>query len=261
MRIARVDVHGEAHDAIIEGDIAYHLEGTPFENPHRGAEIGPVAGLKLLAPCQPTKIVCIGLNYKAHIEETNSTAPTEPLMFFKPPTAVVGHEDDVHWIPGTEKMDYESELALVFGKKAKFVAPGTYRDYVLGYTCANDISARDFQRGDGQWTRGKGSDTFCPLGPWIVTDIDAEDLHIGGALNGEVRQDSRTSDLLFGLDELVVHVTKYFTMLPGDVIITGTPSGVGTSKGLMKPGDVYEVTIEGIGTLRNRIVGLHGEIA
>ena len=261
MRIARVDVHGEAHDAIIEGDIAYHLEGTPFENPNRGAEIGPVAGLKLLAPCQPTKIVCIGLNYKAHIEETNSTAPTEPLMFFKPPTAVVGHEDDVHWIPGTEKMDYESELALVFGKKAKFVAPGTYRDYVLGYTCANDISARDFQRGDGQWTRGKGSDTFCPLGPWIVTDIDAEDLHIGGALNGEVRQDSRTSDLLFGLDELVVHVTKYFTMLPGDVIITGTPSGVGTSKGLMKPGDVYEVTIEGIGTLRNRIVGLHGEVA
>ncbi len=170
-------------------------------------------------------------------------------MFFNPPTAVVGPEEDVLWAPGSERIDYEAELAVVFKKRAKNVPLGAYREYVLGYTCANDISARDFQRGDGQWSRAKGSDTFCPLGPWIETELDPGNLRISGRLNGMVKQDSTTADLAFDVDHLIHHMTKYFTMLPGDVLLTGTPSGIGP----MNPGDQYEVSIEGIGTLRNRI--------
>jgi len=249
MKIARVQVGGEAQWAIVEGDTAYKLEGSPWENPRKGSSLGALAALKLLAPSQPSKIVCIGLNYRAHAAESGQQVPPEPLMFFKPPTSIVGPDDDVVWAPGSEKIDYEAELGVVFKKQAKHVPPGAYKDYVLGYTCANDISARDFQRGDGQWARAKGSDTFCPLGPWIETDVEPGDLRISGKLNGEMRQDSRTSDLVFDVDHLISHITKYFTMEPGDVLITGTPAGIGP----MNPGDVYEVTIEGIGSLSNRM--------
>ena len=146
---------------------------------------------------------------------------------FRPPTSVVGPGEDVVWAPGSEKIDYEAELAVVFKKRAKAVPAGTSGEYVLGYTCANDVSARDFQREDGQWARAKGSDTFCPLGPWIETELDPADLRISGKLNGETRQDSRTSDLVFGVDFLISHLTRYFTMEPGDVLITGTPAGIG----------------------------------
>ena len=249
MRIARVRAGGGPTWAIVEGDTVYRLQGSPFENPTRGERIGDAGSAKLLAPCEPTKVVCIGLNYRAHAAETGQELPKEPLMFLKPPTSVIGPGDDVVWAPGSQKIDYEAELAVVFKKTAKNVAAGAFRDYVLGYTCANDVSARDFQRGDGQWARAKGSDTFCPLGPWIETDLDPNDLRISGKLNGEVKQDSRTSDLVFNLDFLVSHLTKYFTMLPGDVLITGTPAGIGP----MNPGDEYEVTIEGIGSLKNRM--------
>ena len=170
-------------------------------------------------------------------------------MFWKPATTVIGPGDDVVWAPGSQKIDYEAELGVVFKKTAKHVAAGAFKDYVLGYTCANDISARDFQRGDGQWARAKGSDTFCPLGPWIETDVDPSDLQISGKLNGETKQDSRTSDLVFNVDFLISHLTKYFTMFPGDVLITGTPAGIGA----MNPGDEYEVTIQGIGSLKNKM--------
>src|SRR5262249_13823742 len=155
--------------------------------------LGDLSTQTLLAPCEPTKIVCIGLNYRAHAAESGSPLPPEPLMFFKPPTSVVGPGEDVHWAPGSEQIDYEAELAVVFKRRAKDVPPGAFKDYVLGYTCANDVSARDFQRGDGQWSRAKGSDTFCPLGPWIETAVDPSDLRLTGKLNGEIRQDSRTS--------------------------------------------------------------------
>jgi 2-keto-4-pentenoate hydratase/2-oxohepta-3-ene-1,7-dioic acid hydratase in catechol pathway len=247
MKIARVAAGGEAVWAIVEGDTTYRLEGSPWERPQRGAPLGNLSTTRLLAPCQPTKIVCIGLNYRAHAAESGQEVPAEPLMFLKPPTSVVGPGEDVVWAPGSEKIDYEAELAVVFKKRAKAVPVGASGEYVLGYTCANDVSARDFQRGDGQWARAKGSDTFCPLGPWIETELDPTDLRISGKLNGETRQDSRTSDLVFGVDFLISHLTKYFTMEPGDVLITGTPAGIGA----MKPGDEYEVTIEGIGSLKN----------
>ena len=249
MKIARVAAGGEAVWAIVEGDTAYRLEGSPWERPQRGAPLGDLSTTRLLAPCQPTKIVCIGLNYRAHAAESGQEVPAEPLMFLKPPTSVVGPGEDVVWAPGSEKIDYEAELAVVFKKRAKAVPAGASAEYVLGYTCANDVSARDFQRGDGQWARAKGSDTFCPLGPWIETELDPADLRISGKLNGETRQDSRTSDLVFGVDFLISHLTKYFTMEPGDVLITGTPAGIGA----MNPGDEYEVTIEGIGSLNNRM--------
>jgi 2-keto-4-pentenoate hydratase/2-oxohepta-3-ene-1,7-dioic acid hydratase in catechol pathway len=249
MRIARDSHSGSPIYAIVEGDAVYRLEGSPFENPRRGDRISDLGSMKLLAPCEPSKVLCIGLNYHAHAKETNQQVPAEPLMFWKPSTTVIGPGDDVVWAPGSEKIDYESELAVVFKKRAKNVPPGAFKEYVLGYTCANDVSARDFQRGDGQWSRAKGSDTFCPLGPWIETDVDPSDLRISGKLNGELRQDSRTSDLAFNVDQLITHLTKYFTMLPGDVLITGTPAGIGP----MNPGDEYEVTIEGIGSLKNRM--------
>lgn len=249
MRIGRVEANGQAQWAIIENDSVFRLEGSPFENPSKGERIGELNSIKLLAPTQPTKVVCIGLNYRAHAAETGSQVPDLPLMFLKPPTSVIGPGDNVVWAPDSEKIDYESELAVVFKRRAKNVPPGAYKEYVLGYTCANDVSARDFQRGDGQWARAKGSDTFCPLGPWIETDLDPSDLRITGKLNGEVKQDSRTSDLVFNIDFLISHLTKYFTMEPGDVLITGTPSGIGP----MNPGDEYEVTIEGIGSLRNKM--------
>jgi 2-keto-4-pentenoate hydratase/2-oxohepta-3-ene-1,7-dioic acid hydratase in catechol pathway len=249
MRIGRAQVGGQPAYVIIEGETVFRLNGSPFENPTRGERVGDLGATKLLAPVEPSKVVCIGLNYRAHAAETGQELPKEPLMFLKPPTSVVGPGDDVVWAPGSQKIDYEAELAVVFKKTAKGVASGAFKDYVLGYSCANDISARDFQRGDGQWARAKGSDTFCPLGPWIETDVDPSDLRISGKLNGETKQDSRTSDLVFNVDFLISHLTKYFTMLPGDVLITGTPAGIGG----MNPGDEYEVTIEGIGSLKNRM--------
>lgn len=249
MRIGRVDVGGRPTWAIVEGDDVFRLEGSPWESPSKGERLGDLSSVRLLAPCEPTKVVCIGLNYRAHAAETGQELPKEPLMFLKPPTAVIGPNEDVVWVPGSEKIDYEAELAVVFRKRAKHVAPGASRDYILGYTCANDISARDFQRGDGQWARAKGSDTFCPLGPWIETDLDPSDLRISGKLNGEMKQDSRTSDLVFDVDFLVAHLTKYITMEPGDVLITGTPAGIGD----MPVGSEYEVIIEGIGSLKNRM--------
>ena len=249
MKIARVQTGDAAQWAIVEDDTVYRLEGSPWDTPSRGERIGDLASAQLLAPCQPTKVVCIGLNYRAHAAESGQEVPKLPLMFLKPPSSVIGPGEDVQWAPDSEQIDYEAELAVVFKRRAKRVPPGAYRDYVLGYTCANDISARDFQRGDGQWARAKGSDTFCPLGPWIETDLDPSDLRISGKLNGETRQDSRTSDLVFGVDFLISHLTKYFTMEPGDVLITGTPAGIGP----MNPGDEYEVTVEGIGSLKNRM--------
>jgi 2-keto-4-pentenoate hydratase/2-oxohepta-3-ene-1,7-dioic acid hydratase in catechol pathway len=249
MRIARVQAGNTPTWAIIEGDTAYKLNGSPFENPSRGEKIGDLGSTRLLAPAEPTKVVCIGLNYRAHAAESGQEVPKEPLMFLKPPTTVIGPGEDVIWAPDSKKIDYEAELAVVFKKRAKHVAPGAYKDYVLGYTCANDVSARDFQRGDGQWARAKGSDTFCPLGPWIETDLDPNNLRISGKLNGETKQDSNTSDLVFNVDFLISHLTKYFTMEPGDVLITGTPAGIGD----MPVGSEYEVTIEGIGSLKNRM--------
>jgi len=207
--------------------------------------------VKILAPCLPSKIVALGLNYRSHAEETKLPIPEVPLIFLKPSTAVIGPEEKII-LPSLarRRVDYEAELGVVIGRRAKNVPKGKAREYVMGYTCVNDVSERYAQRDDGQWTRAKGFDTFAPIGPWIETEVDPDDLRIEARLNGETRQSARTRDLIFDVDELVNFISGVMTLLPGDIIATGTPSGIGR----MNPGDVVEVEIEEIGTLRNFVV-------
>ncbi|HEY0144116.1 MAG TPA: fumarylacetoacetate hydrolase family protein [Thermoanaerobaculia bacterium] len=197
----------------------------------------------------PTKIVCVGRNYAEHAKELGNEAPSEPILFLKPPSALLAHEGTIVRPAISNRVDHEAELAIIIGREAKNVKQAGWRDYVLGFTCANDVTARDIQKRDVQFTRGKGFDTFCPLGPSIETDLDVSDLRISARVNGEVRQDGRTSQMIFPPPFLVEFISSIMTLMPGDVILTGTPSGVGPLNG----GDVVEVEIEGIGTLRNRV--------
>ncbi len=243
---------------IVEGDDVYLAVGdgeddfypSVFDSLAKGAHVGNVAACRFLPPTTPSKVVAIGLNYVAHAKESNSPLPAYPLVFLKPPSSVIGHLDPIQWPLMTDEIGYESELGVVIGKRCKHVSKERALDYVLGYSCANDVSARDCQRNDGQWSRAKGFDTFCPYGPWIETVLDPANVAISGKLNGEIRQDSNTSDLVFDVRHLLWHVSQVYTLEPGDLLITGTPAGVG----LMKPGDVYEVILEGIGTLKNPLM-------
>ena len=214
-----------------------------------GAAAVAAGSVRLLAPVTPSKIVAIGLNYADHAAEANRELPKEPMLFIKPSTAVIGPGDEIIYPPQTSNLHYEGELAIVIGKTARNVPMAEARRHVLGYTCANDVTARDLQRRDVQFTRGKGFDTFAPLGPWIVTDIDPSDLAIQTRLNGAVRQNSRTSKLIFNCEYLISFISSVMTLLPGDVISTGTSAGVGP----MQVGDTVEVEIEQIGCLRNTI--------
>jgi len=220
----------------------------------------PVAELRLLPPVpRPGKVVAIGRNYREHAAEQNVEPPRAPLVFAKFPTAVIGPGAEIHWDPGlTAKVDYEAELAVVIGRTTSRVSRDQALDYVLGFTCLNDVSARDIQFGDGQWTRGKSLDTFCPMGPSVVTGDEignAADLAIRCFVNGEERQSARTSDLYFGIAEIISHCSRSFTLEPGDVIATGTPGGVGVFRDppvFLADGDEVVVEIEGIGRLVNR---------
>ncbi|GAA2846877.1 fumarylacetoacetate hydrolase family protein [Leucobacter komagatae] len=210
--------------------------------------------VRLLAPVIPrSKIVCVGKNYADHIEEmkgvTGGDAPKEPLLFLKPNTSVIGPGGTIVRPAISDRVEHEGELAMVIGAIAKDVPEDRALEYVFGFTCANDVSARDIQIADGQWTRGKGFDTFCPLGPVIETDPDLSDVRVTTRVNGETRQDGKTSQLIFSLARIVAHASQAFTLLPGDVILTGTPAGVG----LLEAGDVVEVEVEGIGILRNTV--------
>lgn len=251
MRIVRYQLpDGEHGYGSLDGDHIRELPGL-----HTDAEPGPVVAsvgsVRLLAPCEPTKVVCVGRNYAAHIRERGHDWPQQPFPFLKGPNTVVGHEADVIRPKGVERFDFEAELVLVFGKQAYQVPAERWRDYVIGVTCGNDFTVRDWQEPGVQWFRAKSSDTLCPLGPWIETDVeDPERLQIRTLVSGEVRQDSNTSDLVFKLPEVVEYVTSTVTFEPGDVVLTGTPGGVGN----VDPGDVVEVEIEAIGTLRNTIV-------
>ena len=207
----------------------------------------PLEEVRLLSPTIPSKIVAVGLNYRDHAEELGMTLPEEPLIFLKPPSAVVGPEDRILLPPGVGRVDYEAELAVGMGKTARRVPPERAREHILGYTCFNDVTARDLQKKDGQWTRAKSFDTFAPLGPWIETDLDPSSLRIRTYLNGEVVQDSSTEKLIFSVEKLVSFVSHIMTLYPGDVIATGTPPGVGP----LSPGDVVEVEVEGVGRLVN----------
>jgi len=230
---------------ILEGEEIEEVTSTPFLPYEETGERWGLRAVRLLAPCLPSKIVAIGVNYKDHAEEMGREPPETPMFFYKPSTAVIGPGDDIVRPPGCERLDYEGELGIVIGAVARRVSADRADEVVLGYTCAIDATARDFQASDLQWGRAKGFDTSAPLGPWITTDLDPSDLRLVTRVNGEVRQDSRTSNLIFDTGALIEFVTRFVTLLPGDVVMTGTPSGVGP----LEAGDRVEVEIEGIGTL------------
>ena len=205
--------------------------------------------LRFLEERRPTKIVAVGRNYAEHAKELGNETPAEPIIFLKPPSALLSHEGTIVRPPQSQRVDYEGELALVIGTRARNVRADRWRDVVQGFTCANDVTARDLQKKDVQFTRGKSFDTFCPLGPHIETDLDPGDLSLVTRVNGQVKQNSRTSKMVFACPVLIEFITAVMTLEPGDVILTGTPSGVGP----LSAGDTVEVEIEGIGTLRNHV--------
>ncbi|KAA9159463.1 fumarylacetoacetate hydrolase family protein [Amycolatopsis acidicola] len=251
MRLARIAHAGGVAFASIEGegDAAQVLEIAehPFGNPNYTGKRWPLADVRLLAPILPSKVIAVGRNYAAHAAEFGNEVPTSPMIFLKPSTSVIGPNAAIKLPAASEQVDYEGELAVVIGQPIRNVPASRAASVILGYTVANDVSARDFQRADGQWGRAKGFDTFCPLGPWIETALDPSDLALRTELNGEVKQDSRTSLLIHKIPELVEFISGVMTLLPGDVILTGTPAGVGP----ITDGQQVSITIEGIGTLTN----------
>ena len=227
------------------------LQGTFFEDPVPTGETVALDDVHLLAPVLPSKLVCVGKNYVAHAAEFGMDVPEEPLLFLKPSTAVIGPGDPIRLLPISRRVDYEGELAVVIGRLAREVRAEDAYKYILGYTCANDVTLRDLQKTDDQWARAKGFDGSAPLGPWIETDLDPNDAVVRTRLNGDVRQQASTTDLVFGVATLLEYLTSFMTMLPGDVLLTGTPEGVGK----LADGDVVEVEVEGVGTLRNEVRG------
>ncbi len=251
MKIVRFKTGNDIAYGLAEGAGVTLYQGSPFVVWEATETLIPWAAVQLLAPVLPSKVVCIGKNFFEHTEEMGEAIPDEPLMFLKPATAVVGPNARVVYPPVSQEVHHEAELAVVIGKVARNIRAEDASQYVFGYTAANDITARDLQRRDGQWTRAKGFDTFLPLGPAIETELDPlERLAIICRVNGEVRQAGFTSDMIFGVAEILEFVTQVMTLLPGDVVLTGTPSGVGP----LQPGDLVEVEIDGIGTLANRVV-------
>ncbi len=225
------------------------LQGTFFEDPIPTGEQVLLDDVRLLAPVLPSKLVCVGKNYAAHAAEFGMEVPEEPLLFLKPSTAVIGPGDPIQLLPISTRVDYEGELAVVIGRITRGVrAEDAYR-YILGYTCANDVTLRDLQHTNDQWARAKGFDGSCPLGPWVETELDPNDIRIETRLNGEIRQAAQTSDMVFGVAELIEYITEFMTLLPGDVLLTGTPEGVGR----LTRGDVVEVEVDGIGALSNPV--------
>lgn len=249
MKYVRARVGEEEFYAMIKGSRLVRLTDKPYDGIKLDGREYDCSDAKLLAPCEPTKIVCVGKNYWAHAEEMKEGHPEEPLLFIKPSTCVIGSGEEVVYPRISHRLDYEGELAVVIGVKARNVAPGTAVDYIFGYTCINDVTARDIQKSDQQWTRGKGFDTFAPIGPWIETELEAGNLRIQTRLNGEIKQDSNTALMTHDVDKLICYMSACMTLLPGDVIASGTPEGIGS----MQRGDTVEVEIEGIGILKNRI--------
>ena len=252
MRIARYSHDGDVKFGIVEGAAESGAEladiaGHPFGPISFTGERRPVESVRLLPPVLPSKVVAIGKNYADHASEMGGDVPERPLVFLKPSTSVVGSGDVIAYPPSSSRVDYEGELAVIIGRLCRDVPESRAAEVIFGYACANDVTARDQQASDGQWSRAKGYDSFCPLGPWIETDISPDDLRITTRLNGETKQDGRTSQIVHKIPALIAYITACMTLLPGDVILTGTPAGVGP----MEIGDEVEVEIEGIGRLVN----------
>jgi 2-keto-4-pentenoate hydratase/2-oxohepta-3-ene-1,7-dioic acid hydratase in catechol pathway len=250
MKFVRFQQGAAIRYGVLEGENIRIVEGDIFAKWAMGNQVIKPDTVKLLAPCAPSKAVCIGLNYHGHAKEMKIDLPKEPLMFLKPSTCLANPGGPVEYPPISQNLHFEAELAVVIGKQARHVPAAAAREYILVYTCANDVTARDLQMKDGQWTRGKSFDTFMPLGPCIATDIDPANTDLKLYLNGEVKQASNTGDLIFKVEELVAFASQVMTLHPGDVILTGTPAGVGP----MQVGDTVAVELAGIGRLENTIV-------
>jgi 2-keto-4-pentenoate hydratase/2-oxohepta-3-ene-1,7-dioic acid hydratase in catechol pathway len=253
VQFVRVLWEGAARHGLLRGERIELLDGDPMQAANVPRETGAsllLAGATLLVPCAPSKILGVGLNYRAHAREMNKPLPDEPLMFLKPPSALLPPGGPIVRPAGYARVDFEGELAVVIGRRARHIAARDAFDHVFGYTILDDVTVRDLQKKDVQYTRAKGFDSFCPVGPAIATGLDPSALRLRTRVNGELRQDSSTADLIFSVAELVAFASRVMTLEPGDLITTGTPPGVGN----LEPGDVVEIEIEGIGTLRNPVV-------
>ena len=241
--------HAERYGILDEEDIIRELKGDFFGDILFTGQQYPLSQVKILPPCQPSKIVAVGLNYRDHARELNLPEPQEPLIFLKPSSALIGHNESIIYPQMSQWVEYEAELGVVIGRQAKEIEPDKADEYIFGYTSVNDITARDLQKKDGQWTRAKSFDTFAAIGTYLVAEINPNNLNIKSFLNGRLCQSSNTSQLIFNTSFLVSFISRIMTMVPGDVISTGTPAGVGP----MHPGDVIEIEIEQIGRLRNSV--------
>ncbi|MBU0477541.1 fumarylacetoacetate hydrolase family protein [bacterium] len=238
---------GPSKYGLVENDVIIETDGDIFSSFKVTEKKYSIKNVKILAPCLPSKVVAVGLNYIDHAKELGMKVPDEPVLFMKPSTSVIGPDDNIIYPKMSRRVDYEAELAVVIKDKTKNIQPEEANAHIFGYTCLNDVTARDLQKKDGQWTRAKSFDTFCPIGPYIVTDINPDNLKIALFLNGQLKQSSTTSNLIFNVQKLVSFISKVMTLFPGDIIATGTPSGIGP----LKRGDKVEVVIEKVGRLRN----------
>lgn len=251
MRFVRYQIgQGEPRFGWVYEDRVGSLEGTPFGEFRRMEAEIPLESVRLLAPVLPGKIVCVGRNYEEHAKELNNPVPDIPLLFLKPPSSVIATGEKIVLPPQSRQVDHEGELVVVIGKRGRWIPPERALEHVFGYTIANDVTARDLQRRDVQFTRGKGFDTFCPLGPWIETEFDLTDALVTCRVNEEMRQMASTREMIFSVPQLIAFISSVMTLEVGDIILTGTPAGVGP----LTANDIVEVGIEGIGTLRNPVV-------
>lgn len=252
MKIVRYQMKNETpkYGWILEDKIGA-IEGDIYGEYRRLEAETTLASLKLLAPAQPSKILCVGRNFVEHAKEQDAEVPKVPLIFMKPPSAIINPGDTILLPPQSQQIEHEAELVVVIGRRGRNVTAEEAQDYIFGYTVGNDVTARDLQKSDGQWTRAKGFDTFCPFGPWIDTQFDASDALVTCKVSGQPRQMASTRDMVFNVNTLIAFISSVMTLEPGDLIFTGTPAGVGP----LKPGDVVEVEIEGLGKLSNPVAG------
>ncbi|MGI5971834.1 MAG: fumarylacetoacetate hydrolase family protein [Oscillospiraceae bacterium] len=251
MKYVKILHEGIEKWGVLEEDYIRTLSEPPYERIVFDGNKLQYGGAKLLAPCDAGKVVCVGKNYREHALELGGSVPDYPILFIKPSTSIIAHDEDIVYHPWLTRVDYEAELAFVIKKRAWRVPPEEAAGYILGYTCLNDVTAREIQRQDVQWTRAKSLDTFCPIGPIVTDECDPDSLEVMALLNGEIRQRANTSAFITDTAHMLSFITQGITLLPGDVVATGTPAGIGP----MRPGDIIEIVIPGVGTLRNRVTG------
>ena len=251
MKIARLLIEGRPQHVVVEANGVRIINNSIFEDDlDISKDLIDIDGLKVLAPVSPSKIVCVGLNYQDHAKELNMQIPDEPTLFLKPPSSVIAPYENIVYPDSVTRLDYEAELAIIIKKKAKDISVQEAGNYILGLTCLNDVTARDLQNKDIQWTRAKSFDTFCPIGPYIVSGVDPSNLKIELKVNDSIKQSSSTKNLIFSIDYIISFISNVMTLFPGDIIATGTPEGVGP----LSKGDAVAVDIESIGTLKNKVI-------